>query len=201
LAFWQTEEENQMAVGSPRAALGLPPHIARLCGWCKPGEIMNKQYSGGPRADPLGAEAWLNGRPLDWGGRVWQLADRDATPEPVSGATTDTWSGPQEFSGDIAWESYPSCFGEMALPVSSTGALTSIEWPGSAASREQIVATIEQCLGVMEREGAVILAHAVADDTMDAYVLSPGNLCVIQTLRFAPVLGLVMAYLLRGVGT
>ena len=60
LAFWQTEEENQMAIGSPQAALLLPPHIARLCGWCKPGDVLNKQYSGGLRADPLGAAGTIS---------------------------------------------------------------------------------------------------------------------------------------------
>lgn len=105
-------------------------------------------------------------------GRVWGPADRDVMPEPVGITAVDTWSGPQEFSDDISWESYPSRFGEMELPVSSPGALTTVEWPGSTASREQVVATIELCLGVMERDGAVILAHAVADGTMDAYLES-----------------------------
>jgi hypothetical protein len=44
LAFW-AQRRNQMALITPMAALQtLPPHIARLTGWCKPGAILNKQY-------------------------------------------------------------------------------------------------------------------------------------------------------------
>ncbi len=176
LSFWQTEEENQMAIGSPRAALSLPSHIQRLCGWCKPGDILNKQYSGGPRADPLGAAEFLGERPLDWGGQVWTAETVDATPDSLAVAA-DGWCGPQEFCESIAWSEYPSRFGELALPPSDPSALTSIEWPGSGASPEAVAATVEQCLGVIERDGAVILAHAVQHDTIDAFMhsLEPYN--------------------------
>jgi hypothetical protein len=171
LSFWQTEEENQMAIGSPQAALTLPPHIARLCGWCKPGDILNKQYSGGDRADPLGAAQWLGDRPLDWAGHVWTPDTVDATPETLKVAA-DGWCGPQEYRDTIPWEEYPSRFGQLELPPSDPAALTSIEWPGGDASSEDICTAVELCLGVMERDGAVILAHAVSDETMDMYMES-----------------------------
>eukprot|EP01052_Picozoa_sp_SAG31_P027713 SAG31_NODE_2616_length_5371_cov_3.965668_1_plen_507_part_00 len=172
LSFWQTEEENQMAIGSPQAALNaLPSHIARLCGWCKPGAILNKQYSGGARADPLGAAMWLGDRSLDWAGRVWAADTVRATPETLK-VSADDWCGPQEFCHSLPWGEYPSRFGQLKLPPSDPATLVSIEWPGSSASRENVIATIEQCLGVLERDGVVILAHAVTDETMDAYMES-----------------------------
>ena len=130
-----------MAIGSPRAALSLPPHIQRLCGWCKPGDILNKQYSGGPRADPLGAAEFLGERPLDWGGQVWTAETVDATPDSLAVAA-DGWCGPREFCDRIPWSEYPSRFGELALPPSDPSALTSIEWPGSGASPEAVAATL-----------------------------------------------------------
>eukprot|EP01052_Picozoa_sp_SAG31_P035052 SAG31_NODE_4180_length_3498_cov_4.884378_1_plen_740_part_00 len=171
LAFWQTEEENQMAFGSPQAALELAPHVSRLVGWCKPGAILNKQYSGGQRQDPLGATRWLGGRSIDWARPVWNSQTVGATPESLKVAN-DNWCCPHAFRDSIPWAEYPSRFGKLELPPSEPSVLTSIKWPGSSASTEEVVFTVEQCLGILERDGAVILANAIEMETVDALLES-----------------------------
>lgn len=171
LAFWQTEEENQMAIGSPRAALRMPHHISRLVGWCNPGAILNKQYSGGQRKDPLGATHLLRGRPVDWAGHVWTSQTVSATPKSLK-VGNDDWCCPQAFRDGKPWSEYPNRFGKLDLPPPDTSALTSIYWPGNSASTDEVMHAVEQCIGILERDGAVILANAVEHVTVDKFLES-----------------------------
>lgn len=42
-----SQRENQFLGCPPEKAVQLPPHVARLIGYCKPGQVLNKLYCGG----------------------------------------------------------------------------------------------------------------------------------------------------------
>ena len=164
--------ENQQLVATAAMAMTMPEHIRRLCGWGKPGAILNKIYSGGAASDILGAARFLGERPLDWAGHAW--GQGTACPPPVTmedlaqggGAGSCVWAGPRTFS-KLPWEEYPTRFGQLE---GGTGGneqgLTTIEWRGGVDA----VGVVERCLAVMARDGAVILAHAVPENVVDAYM-------------------------------
>eukprot|EP00729_Bicosta_minor_P009399 gene9399-27967_t len=148
-----SQRENQFLGCPPEKAVQLPPHVARLIGYCKPGQVLNKLYCGGPPHEILGAYKAYGGKHIDWAGptSTQEEVERWRSMVPTAIPTTvDLTTFPQHVGVWIQ---------ELAKHPNQDGLVTI-----DSATKN----AVELMLAALNRDGCVVLSNAATDEQCEA---------------------------------